>query len=92
MAQSADGAHDTTDTVLLLLVNADMPGTAAALAQCPSTGDVTAAAAGDTATAPVAPASTSDAPAMVTPANILILAILMPAIVLAGAETPLKRR
>jgi hypothetical protein len=92
MAQSADGAHDTTDTVLLLLVNADMPGTAAALAQCPSTGAAAAAAAGDTATAPVAPASTSDAPAMVTPANILILAMLMPAIVLAGAETPLKRR
>jgi len=89
MAQSADGAHDTAETVLLLLVNADMPGTAAAFAQCPSTGaPAAAAAAGYIAI----PASASDAPATVAPTNTLILLILMPAIVAAGAETPLKRR
>ena len=88
MAQSADGAHDTTETVLLLLVNADMPGTAAAFAQCPRTGVAAAAAAGYIAI----PASASDAPATVAPTNTLILLILMPAIVAAGAETPLKRR
>jgi hypothetical protein len=88
MAQSADGAHDTAETVLLL-VNDDMPGIAAAFAQCPSTGAPAAAA---VAGCIAIPASASDAPATVAPTNTLILLILMPAIVAAGAETPLKRR
>jgi hypothetical protein len=66
-----------------------MPGTAAAFAQCPSTGAPAAAAvAGYIAI----PARASDAPATVAPTNTLILLILMAAIVAAGAETPLKRR
>jgi hypothetical protein len=91
IAQSADGAHDTAETVLLVLVSADRPGTAAAFAQCPSTGGVTAAAAGFATTALVAPISASEAPATVTPTNILILEMLMPVSVAAGAGTPLKR-
>jgi hypothetical protein len=89
MAQSADGAHDTAETVLLVLVSADRPGTGAACAQWPRTGGATAAPAGYAA---MAPASASGAPATVTQANILILAILMPVIVRWGAETALKRR
>jgi hypothetical protein len=86
MAQSADGAHDTAETVLLVLVSADRPGTGAAFAQWLRTGAATAAAAGDTATAPAAPASASEAPATVTPGSILNLAMFMPVIVPAGAE------
>jgi hypothetical protein len=89
MAQSADGAHDTAETVLLVLVSADMPGTGAAFAQCPRAGGVTAAA-GYTATALMAPASA--VPATIAPANILILAIPMRVMVPPGAGTPLKRR
>ena len=62
MAQSADGAQDTTETVLLLVVSADMPGTAAVFAQCPRTGDAMAAAAGRIVSTLVAPASASETP------------------------------
>jgi len=86
MAQSADGAHDTAETVLLVEVSADMPGTGAAGAQWPRTGDP-AAAAGYIDI----PDSASDAPATAAPANILILPIAMPVSVVAGAGTPLKR-
>jgi hypothetical protein len=88
MAQSADGAQDTAETVLLVVVSAGMPGTAAVFAQCPRTGGATAAAAGRIVSTLVAPASTSEAPAMATPANILILARLMPVIM----RPALKRR
>jgi len=70
--------------LLLVLVSAGMPGTGAAGAQCPRTGDVTAAAAGYAATALVAPASTSEAPATAAANNIRILVILMPASATAG--------
>ena len=73
------------------MVSAGTPGTGAAFAQWLRTGDTAAAAAGDMATAPAAPASASEAPATVTPASILNLAMFMPVIVPAGAETPLKR-
>jgi hypothetical protein len=87
MAQSADGAHDAAETVLLLEVSADRPGTGAAGAQWPWTGDPAAAAAGYIEI----PDSASDAPATAAPTNILILPIPMPVSVPAGAGTPLKR-
>jgi hypothetical protein len=72
----------------LLVVSADMPGTAAVLAQCPRTGDAMAAAAGRIVSTLVAPASASETPTLATPANILIFAMLMPVIM----RPPLKRR